>query len=80
MNDLNASPQNVPQTGSWTMPEKTGEIYYTGKFTSPPKPNIKVTIGEDAWTYLQYHCKVPPNRFQRWMMKKLLGIKVEMLK
>lgn len=70
---------NVPQTGLRVMPEKTGEISYTSKFVAPPKPNMKVTIGEDAWTYLQYHCKKPPNRFQRWMMKKLLGIKVELL-
>ncbi len=69
---------NVPQTGPWIIPEKTGQ-FYTSKFEAPPKPNIKVTIGEDAWTYLQYHCKKPPNRFQRWMMKKLLGIKVELL-
>ena len=79
MNDLNASPQNVPQSSPWTMPEKTGELYYTGKFVPPPKPNMKVYIGEGAWTYFQYYCKVPPNRFQRWMMKKLLGIKVELL-
>lgn len=66
---------NEPQTGPWTMPEKQ----YTGKFVEPPKPNLKVTIGEDAYTYFQYHCKKPPNRFQRWLMHKLLGIKVEIL-
>jgi hypothetical protein len=80
MNTPNASPQNVPQSGSYTMPESAGKFYYTGKFEPPPKPNLKVAIGEDAWTYFQYHCKTPPNRFQRWMMKKLLGIKVEILK
>jgi hypothetical protein len=76
MNDINES----PQTGPYAMPQSAGELYYTGKFEPPPKPNLKVAIGEDAWSYFQYHCKTPPNRFQRWLMKKLLGIQVEILK
>lgn len=58
------------------------EIKYkekTYKIATPPTPNMKVTLGEDAFTYFQYYCKSPPNRVQRWMLKKLLGIKVEML-
>lgn len=54
--------------------------FKTNKFITPPPPNIKITIGDDPLSFLQYHCKTPPNRFQRWMMRKLLGIKVEILK
>ena len=80
MNNINESPQNVPQGGPYTMPKSASELYCTAKYLPPPKPNLKVTIGEGAWTYFQYHCKTPPNRFQRWLMKKLLGIRVEILK
>lgn len=76
MNTRNASPQGGP----YTMPESPGELYYTNKFTPPPEPNVKITFGNDTWTFLQYYCKAPPNRFQRWMMKKFLGINMELLK
>jgi hypothetical protein len=52
----------------------------TYKFVPPPPPNMKVSVGDDPLSFLQYHCKTPPNRFQRWLMKKLLGIQVEILK
>jgi hypothetical protein len=54
--------------------------FKTNKFIPPPPPNMKITIGEDPMTFLQFYCKDRPNRFQRWMMRKLLGIKVEILK
>lgn len=53
-----------------------GKLY---KVVTPPTPNMKVMFGEDSWTFLQYYCKSPPNRVQRWLIKKVFGIKIELL-
>lgn len=45
-------------------------------FVMPPSPNIKISFG-DSTTWFQFHSNTIPNRFQRWMLLKLLGIKVE---
>jgi hypothetical protein len=47
------------------------------KFHDPPKPNWKISFGEipDAYaTYICIYIEKPPTRFQRWMIKKVLGI------
>jgi hypothetical protein len=46
-------------------------------FHSPPAPNIKLSFGEVCNTYFQFYIEKPPNRFQRWMLRKLLGIRME---
>ena len=47
------------------------------QFVVTPKANVKLSFGEDSTTYFQYHVKDVPNRFQRWMLLKVFGIKLE---
>jgi len=42
-----------------------------------PSPNVKLSFGGDSTTHFQYHLGKIPNRFQRWMLLKVLGIKLE---
>jgi len=55
--------------------------YSTGiqqyQFVAPPKANVKLSFGESTTTYFQYYMKNVPNRFQRWMLLKVFGIKLE---
>ena len=41
---------------------------------STPKQNVKMTFGSGTNMYFQFYCENKPNKFQRWMMKTLLGI------
>ena len=41
------------------------------------KSNLKLQFGEDSTFYIQFYSKKKPNKLQRWMMKKLLGIVLE---
>lgn len=43
-------------------------------FYNPPQPNWKLYFGDITDTYYMFYTKNPPNRFQRWMIKKILGI------
>ena len=47
------------------------------KFIEPPKPNVKLSFGADTTTSFQYHVESIPNRFQRWMLLKVFGVKLE---
>lgn len=49
----------------------------TYQFVAPPPPNVKLTFGTDTTTNIQYHVESVPNRFQRWMLLKVFGIKLE---
>jgi hypothetical protein len=46
-------------------------------FYSPPEPNIRITFGDVSNTYFQFYIEKPPNRFQIWLLRKLLGIRME---
>lgn len=46
-------------------------------FYSPPVPNVKLSFGEVSNTYFHLYVEEPPNRFQIWMLRKLLGIRLE---
>lgn len=46
-------------------------------FISLPEPNMQVSFGEDSNMWIKFHSKKKPNKFQRWMILKLLGIKLE---
>jgi len=46
-------------------------------FHSPPEPNVKITFGDVSNTYFQFYIEKPPNKFQIWMLRKLLGIRME---
>lgn len=65
------------------MMERINELQFpdakTYKVVTPPEPNMKVTLGEDSFMYFQYYCKSPPNRVQRWFVKKVFGITIELL-
>jgi hypothetical protein len=54
---------------------------YDGKpeyvFYSPPKQNWRWRFGDSQDVYFQFHIKNPPNRLQRWIFKKLTGIRWE---
>jgi hypothetical protein len=46
-------------------------------FKAPPKANWQISFGKIPTPYSTYICiyiEDPPNRFQRWMIKKVLGI------
>lgn len=42
----------------------------------PPQPNWRFYLGgkQELNAYFQFYLEKPPNRFQRWMMGKVLGI------
>lgn len=43
----------------------------------PPQPNWRFHFGDSPDVYFQFYIKEPPNRFQRWMIEKVLGIRWE---
>lgn len=49
----------------------------TYQFVEPPKPNVRLSFGEDPTASFQYHVEDVPNRFQRWMLLKVFGVKLE---
>jgi len=51
---------------------------YGTAISTPPKPNVKITLG-DFYISINTYSKNIPNRFQRWMLKKVFDIKVEKL-
>ena len=44
-----------------------------GLSTPPAPPNMKFSFG-DSNTWFSCNCKTKPNRFQRWMLRKVFGI------
>jgi hypothetical protein len=46
-------------------------------FNSQPEPNVRLTFGDVSNTYFQFYVENPPNIFQRWMLRMLLGIRME---
>lgn len=47
---------------------------------NPPKANVKMSLGTDTNLHFIYHADKVPNAFQRWLLKKLLGINVTLVK
>lgn len=47
----------------------------------PLESNVKITFGDDVQHSLsiRFYSAAPPNRFHRWMVRKLLGIKIELI-
>jgi hypothetical protein len=50
------------------------------RFIVPPKPNVKLSFGTETTLHFQYHMEDVPNRFQRWMLLKVFGVKLEKIK
>jgi len=48
-------------------------------FYMPPKDNVKFRFGKETNTFFNVYIKKPPNAFQRWMLKTLLGIYMELI-
>ena len=48
-------------------------------FHNNPIPNVRLSFGEVTNTYFQYYVEKVPNRFQRWMLRKVFGIRMEKL-
>lgn len=57
-------------TSDFSIPVELSKTY---KLYIPPSPNWKLYLGDDSTCY-HFYIKNPPNRFQRWMIKKVLGI------
>jgi hypothetical protein len=53
---------------------KVYDIMESYSFYQPPKANWQITFGLTTNTYIQIYVEKPPNKFQRWMMQKVLGI------
>jgi hypothetical protein len=53
--------------------------YDTYTFKMPPTANVKLSLGDATNTYCQFYVENPPNAFHRWMTRKLLGIKIEII-
>jgi len=51
----------------------------TYTFKMPPPANVKLSFGDNTDTYFQFYVKKLPNFFHRWMVRKLLGIKIEII-
>ena len=47
----------------------------------PLEPNVKITFGDDVQQSLtiRFYSSAPPNKFHRWMVRKLLGIRIELI-
>lgn len=43
----------------------------------PPQSNWRFYFGDSPDVYFQFYIKNAPNRFQRWMFKKVLGVRWE---
>jgi hypothetical protein len=46
-------------------------------FSSRPTPNTRISFGEGSNMHIAFHSMKKPNKFQRWMLFKLLGVKLE---
>ena len=44
---------------------------------APPKQNWRWKFGDSQDVYFQFYIKTPPNRLQRWIFKKITGIRWE---
>lgn len=63
---------NESNSIAWTTPTITSH-----KLKIPPTANWRFYFGDSSDVYFQFYIKTPPNRFQRWMTEKVLGIRWE---
>lgn len=52
-------------------------VFKTYEIKTPPTANWRFYFGDSPNTYFQFYIKTPPNRFQRWMIEKVFGIRWE---
>jgi hypothetical protein len=48
-------------------------------FHSTPIPNVRVRFGKDSNMNIQFYAKTAPNKLQRWMLRKVFGIYMELI-
>jgi len=48
-------------------------------FHQRPEPNIKFRFGKDSNIIFHSYIPKPPNAVQRWLLKTLLGIYMELI-
>lgn len=48
-------------------------------FNNPPNPNVRIRFGKDSNMNIQFYAKTAPNKLQRWMLRKVLGIYMELI-
>ena len=48
-------------------------------FHSEPIPNARIKFGEISNLHIQFYTQKFPNKFQRWMLRKVFGIWMELI-
>lgn len=49
------------------------------RLIQPPEPNLRIEIGNGSNYHLVLYCEKPPNSIQRWFIRKLFGITLELI-
>lgn len=58
----------------------TQEEKYRGyEIQEPPRANLVFTFGKDSNVRFYSHVEKPPNIFQRWVLRKFLGLHMNLL-
>jgi hypothetical protein len=48
-------------------------------FSNPPNPNVRIRFGQDSNMNIQFYTNRMPNKLQRWMLRKVFGIWMELI-
>lgn len=48
-------------------------------FHTEPNPNVRIRFGQDSNMNIQFYTNSMPNKFQRWMLRKVFGIWMELI-
>jgi hypothetical protein len=48
-------------------------------FSNPPNPNVRIRFGQDSNMNIQFYTNSMPNKLQRWMLRKVFGIWMELI-
>ena len=51
------------------------QVYNLSSYNT--KPNLRISFGGESNMWVHFYSKSKPNKFQRWMIRKLLGIVME---
>ena len=44
-----------------------------------PSPNVRIRFGQDSNMNIQFYTNSMPNKLQRWMLRKVFGIWMELI-
>lgn len=48
-------------------------------FINSPNPNVRIRFGQDSNMNIQFYTNNIPNKFHRWMLRKVFGIWMELI-